>query len=67
MKCGNCGNDSAHVEAERIGGGIEGFKTIKLTCTKCKSVTLLDVSLPFIRVEWGEKSDGVFCDGWEGL
>lgn len=64
VRCGNCGGDTAKIDAVRFGDGGVGFSKLILTCTSCAERSIIQVRPTRLEIEWGEGSNGVFCVGW---
>lgn len=56
--CGNCGGEHFTV---KLTGSPDVYRAIELTCVKCASTSVLRVTEPKIRVEWGDGAQGVVC------
>lgn len=53
MACGNCGHESFSIYTDKQGDLIA-------ECNSCKSTTIITVTSK-IKLDWGEKSDGILC------
>lgn len=61
MKCGGCGCETVTVKAS-LCEHRHDLVGITLTCTKCKSTTVIAPSRPKLQTEWA--GEGGFCAGW---
>lgn len=70
MKCGGCGADTFTVANHRAPdehratvGAVAG--DIVLTCTGCKSDSVITVRPAALAIAWGEPEGlGIICGGW---
>tara|TARA_Y100000588_G_scaffold48899_1_gene46030 strand:+ start:3217 stop:3405 length:189 start_codon:yes stop_codon:yes gene_type:complete len=53
MMCGNCGNKTFSIY-------IDEYEDLTAECDSCKSTTTITVQSK-IKLDWGEKSDGILC------
>ena len=66
-RCGNCGHDEANVGFEQNEGESPFARAIELTCTKCKSRTVIKIywERPRMSINFHpdeSKTDlGIFC------
>jgi MinD superfamily P-loop ATPase len=63
MKCGGCGSRECTLKAIKAEHH-DGFAALRLTCTSCKSVTVLRPATPLFEVDHTVESSGTFCIGW---
>jgi DNA-directed RNA polymerase subunit RPC12/RpoP len=64
MKCGNCGCKTATLALVLTpGGSIEHPEQLEITCTECKSTTIVKPTEPKLSLDWGA-GKGIFCGGW---
>ena len=62
-KCGGCGNETVKVYAKE-GIELDGeVNPLLLECTKCKSITTVEIIKPRMVFGWGDGADGIFT-GW---
>lgn len=65
LKCGGCGGETFTLANVRWADeGRDVFGKIRVTCAKCRSVSVIRVSAR-LEIE-GVKGDGTLCGGWNG-
>lgn len=57
MACGNCGGGLFKMFSAPTS---YGFKLIA-ECTACKSTSIIEPTLPKLKIDWGEGADGCLC------
>lgn len=64
IRCGGCGCATVTLRAVLHDERRDHFDRIEATCTQCGDVSMLVISAPVMSFEWGHKSNGVLCAGW---
>lgn len=53
MRCGNCGEPEHYIYSKD--------DYLIAVCIKCDSKSFVTVSVPKIKIEWEDSSDGILC------
>jgi hypothetical protein len=59
LKCGGCGSDEAKLFTDNDSSHGD-MTNIVIECQKCKSTTIVHPTPASFRLEWVEKSEGMF-------